>query len=1082
MAVRLNSNGSSLLLSSEFYSSQLSDSQKQETEKYNTVDISIKDSEGEIVTIDLTDELPDPSEISTLLTNENCGIEIWLSIAKSYAVNNKIDEALEVIDNALKAPYIVDVPNFNKVGFNNLLIWIYLKKNDLASAIQESNNVNQIGISTVNLIARGILNLKNNNIEVAYENFDRILKKQPNNCYALLGKANVLFHRKNYSHALKLYQHVLTLNPLMKPDPRLGIGLCFWSLNNKNLAAKAWQNSLKVNPNNNLEAKILITLHKLDDTFINSNDDKEFDENYNESLTLLNSSLKESNSNPVLLLVLSSYYFSHEDYDTVEKLCTSIIKSDSQNLPNVLSEANFWLARCYFAKKDFINSTRIFHDAIKLNDANVLAKIGMVQSQIARRSFEEAIISLENLIKTNGKLAEPNYLMGLLYNHKKHNSKAIQFLEKYVNLATEEKEQIHVNAYLTLSELYESTDLNKSLEYLSKSIELFQAYPDQEIPLELFNNIGVFYYLKGNFESSIKFFETALEKVSPQNPELKVSVNYNRTRVLETSNITQAEEIYLTILDKVPLYLSAKLRLLLLSCLSKKDELPELYKEVEELLESNQDVMEVRSFYGWFIKKFGKTLQLDKDLESRHHKETLMKYSSHDSFALISLGNAYLSIAKEIRPNSRELEDKKNQYYVRATQLFQKVLSLDKKNLYAAQGLAITLAELKHYNLALEIFRKLKNDMTKNESTNHDISIYLNLGNLLIINRNYSKAIENYEQALKMTDSKDSKILSLIGRAWLLRGFQEKSHESFKKSLEYSEKAYILNKIPALKFNIAFVQFQIAEFIKKLPPQKRNLSMIEESLVGLEEAIKSLLELAQLPDAPYSSEELKSRVSMGSGTIKNQLERLLQEQKEYEVNFSNKLKEAKKLQEEERLKILKEQEESKEKERLATEQLVEQRKKLDQQAQEWLEQLRDNEKDENDILDDQAAPDDDAVATRKSTKKTTNNGSTSGTKKKLSKKRKIIVSDNEDSASSTAESDLEDDDNSAQNENNGEHKKASKNGGKQTNSTKKKKRKLVAASASPSKKSQLSNDFILDSDEELEDEKFEEDEEENTDK
>ena len=62
----------------------------------------------------------------------------------------------------------------------------------------------------------------------------------------LLGQARILYARRQHAQALKLFQDVLRYNPECKPDPRIGIGLCFWALDQKSRAKAAWQRSLEV--------------------------------------------------------------------------------------------------------------------------------------------------------------------------------------------------------------------------------------------------------------------------------------------------------------------------------------------------------------------------------------------------------------------------------------------------------------------------------------------------------------------------------------------------------------------------------------------------------------------------------------------------------------------------------------------------------------------------------------------------------------------------------------------------------------------------------------------------------------------
>lgn len=59
-------------------------------------------------------------------------------------------------------------------------------------------------------------------------------------------QARILYARRNYKESLRLFQDVLRYNPACIPDPRIGIGLCFWAMEQKAKAKAAWQRSLEV--------------------------------------------------------------------------------------------------------------------------------------------------------------------------------------------------------------------------------------------------------------------------------------------------------------------------------------------------------------------------------------------------------------------------------------------------------------------------------------------------------------------------------------------------------------------------------------------------------------------------------------------------------------------------------------------------------------------------------------------------------------------------------------------------------------------------------------------------------------------
>lgn len=76
--------------------------------------------------------------------------------------------------------------------------------------------------------------------------FEEVLKQNPNNVIALIGKARVHYGRNQFAVALRLYQKALIARPDMQPDPRIGIGQCFWHLKMKSDARTAWERALEL--------------------------------------------------------------------------------------------------------------------------------------------------------------------------------------------------------------------------------------------------------------------------------------------------------------------------------------------------------------------------------------------------------------------------------------------------------------------------------------------------------------------------------------------------------------------------------------------------------------------------------------------------------------------------------------------------------------------------------------------------------------------------------------------------------------------------------------------------------------------
>lgn len=1080
---------------------------KQAFETLGNLDIPL--SNGQIVSINLVDELPeDPNELISFLETENCPKKYWISVAQAYAKVNKCDESLLITNKALS---LVQFNEADKLSFHSFRAWLYLqyasngikKQEYVAKADEELSTLSKQDASNVStLLLKAVVYMYQAKAEQALVIFDQLLKIDNNNCFAILGKAHITLDKtKNYTNALKLYQQVLVLNPLMKPDPRIGIGLCFWFLKDEEMAINAWNRALEMDPTN-VKARLLLVLSKFNTIFNNSLSNEEFSESYKMSLSQLSEIYKGNTNDSVVLLSLASYYFSKENYDLVEKIVGKVVQNISGPesttkasklttfQSNLLSHASFWLGRTAYAHSDFTQSQKYFHEAIKLNDGNLLAKLGLGQSQVSRGSTEEAIMTYESILKTNPKALEVNYSLGVLYSQHKSKRKqqmAISVLERYLRLsnnrglqANKNDEEAHLNkepvalsAYLILSKLYEPKDINQSLIYLNKAVESRQQI-GQEAPLEVMNNIGVFNFLKGNLDASTENFENALTKLenteqftSPDGDtlidlpgDLKVSLSFNLARSRELSLEPEAIKIYENLLDECPHYFSAKLRLLFLSCVSNQSSTKEDVKnEIEELLQVNANDLEIRSFYGWFVKSFGKKLGMKPDADTSHQKQTLVEYDSHDSYALISLANIYCVMAREIKGSQ---DDKKKKYYVRAVELFSKVLSVDPKNVYAAQGLAIVYIENKELNKGLDVLRKIRDSL-------NDISIYLNLGHVLVELKQFTKAIENFEIALvRFTKGKDSKILSFLGRAWYLRGILEKNLSFLKKALEYSEEA--LNSATgsraSLLFNVAYIQFQVAEFVSKIPAGERSVDDINLAIIDLHEAIKTLTQLASDDEKspPFPKADLQARANLGTNTLLGRLSNILEETKEANLKVQSKLEDAKKVREADEAKKLQEAEEMIAKKKEQEDILAKERAVLHEQAQQWAEEARQNMIVEDD-KDDELFQEESEDKKKKKTK--------APAKGKRGRKKKAIVEESEDEAvasepESEAEPDAEADaDADAEAE-------PESNGNKRKNTVIEDDEEDDAGVSSPKKRrtNRLSKETVEDSDEGLEDDLF----------
>lgn len=100
-----------------------------------SIEIPISGGEGEeAVEVDLEELLDDPTELCTLLENENVTRTYWTTIALAYAKTNKIDLAIDIINRGLAA-LDREKPN-EKLYLYNCLCWLFFTKSRTAHRLR----------------------------------------------------------------------------------------------------------------------------------------------------------------------------------------------------------------------------------------------------------------------------------------------------------------------------------------------------------------------------------------------------------------------------------------------------------------------------------------------------------------------------------------------------------------------------------------------------------------------------------------------------------------------------------------------------------------------------------------------------------------------------------------------------------------------------------------------------------------------------------------------------------------------------------------------------------------------------------
>ena len=268
-----------------------------------------------------------------------------------------------------------------------------------------------------------------------------------------------------------------------------------------------------------------------------------------------------------------------------------------------------------------------------------------------------------------------------------------------------------------------------------------------------------------------------------------------------------------------------------------------------------------------------------------------------------------------------------------------------------------------------------------------------------------------------------------------------------KTSLDYSHQALSLAPDELyFKFNIAFVQIQLASLVQGLHESKRTVVDVEFAITGLDEAIETFIEISKAPRPPYPRNDIEQRANMGRNTIRKQLDRALQAQREYEDTNAAKIAEARRTREAE----LRKREEAR---RKAEEEEAERKRKLQEERERLVASAREmaEKRNEEDRLREEAEYTEDSDGNRVKRKGRGRGGASK--RKKKAGSDDDIVSDDHLSEGETQS---------------GPRRRREKRGGDADDegSKPRKKRKLARRSEGKASSKYKSAELIVDSDEE----------------
>ncbi|KAL8869564.1 MAG: hypothetical protein Q9174_004183, partial [Haloplaca sp. 1 TL-2023] len=329
---------------------------------------------GEAVEVNLEELLDDPTELCTLLEQENAAKFYWMTIALAYAKQGQMDHSIEILNRGLTSLNRGNPKE--KLGPLSLMCWLYLWKSRQAprmvhdgQAVGETrlkdsylqaatgvlNEASRINPAFPALfLARGVLYLLRASLQLPSkgsapgvpDTSERVeILKQSIKCFedalrvsagknimAVLGRAKAYYSLGKYAEALDGYQEVLYRKPNIEdPDPRIGIGCCLWQLGHRDEAHEAWERALELNPDSKI-ANILLGLYYIHDSSHYAITDPAFGPIYRKAMTVYTQkAFKLDKELPLTCATFGNYFMMRKAWPTVDNLARKAIELTDVN-------------------------------------------------------------------------------------------------------------------------------------------------------------------------------------------------------------------------------------------------------------------------------------------------------------------------------------------------------------------------------------------------------------------------------------------------------------------------------------------------------------------------------------------------------------------------------------------------------------------------------------------------------------------------------------------------------------------------------------------------------------------------------
>ncbi|EDV98337.1 GH22725 [Drosophila grimshawi] len=605
----------------------------------------------------------------------------------------------------------------NRVGYQD----------KVQNLIESMDNLQLNFTDVQHLLCRGFaLILIELRLDEASNHFVTALRQVPHCVQALLGLACLAYSRGEYKMALGYFKSVLLHRPQgSMADVRVGIAHCFVQLGDLDRARRAFELALEHN-GHSINALIGIAQLKLNQRQPNST---------KEGVNLLREAFEQNPHHPLVLTWLSAHCYYEGNYEKLQLLAGNAYRITDD--PLIQSQDCFQLARCFHAMKNYDLAFNFYGKSLnEYPHSYAPTEFGIAQIYVRRGDLVRGEELLKSVLNKLPQQPQALRMLATFYSQSGKFEAAVEL----INIALMHSPTNDYDIWLGLADIYERKQLwQQSLHAYEKAKYIYQGLSEspRDVPLTWRNNIAALQFYANQSKEALQTLNAVMPVTQDEHCESNMlTLKFNRARILEElRQDEQAENIYKQLMREYPNYTDSYLRLGAMAY--KRNKIDTALEFFNAVLQRDEHNKAARKLLGICYCKQGSVLH------ALNHYNAIRRQPQHqhDSEILVSQGNVLLIQAQEDIARGQPEESRRN--VENALQLFRKALEQNQCNLWATNGIAVSLTLNGHLADGEKMFELIVN--TSNRCTD----AILNIAHIALEQQQYAKAIEMYRKYLQ---------------------------------------------------------------------------------------------------------------------------------------------------------------------------------------------------------------------------------------------------------------------------------------------------------------------------------------------